>query len=144
MPHEHEVTLSGVASDRALHPRHYGALEGCTGHARIKGPCGDTMEFWVDVESGALRRVGFVTDGCGSARACGDMAAALAVDRPVDHALAVQQADVLSALGGLPPEVEHCALLAANTLHAACRDALEREPVVEPAPGLHRTQEDTP
>jgi len=143
MVHEHEVPLSGVASDRALHPRHYGSLERCTGHARITGPCGDTMEFWVDVESGALRRIAFRTDGCGSARACGDMAAELAVDRPLDDALAVEQADVLGALGGLPTATEHCALLAATTLHAACRDALEREAAVEAAPGGHQTEEDT-
>ena len=39
---------------------------------------------------------------------------------------AIGQQDILSALGGLPAEVEHCALLAANTLKAACEDAARR------------------
>ena len=38
--------------------------------------------------------------------------------------------DALNALGGLPEESQHCALLAANTLKAAIRDylAIQREP----------------
>jgi nitrogen fixation NifU-like protein len=144
MTHEHEVGLSAVASDHALHPRHYGSLRDYSGHARIKGPCGDTMEFWVDVEAGRVRRTSFVTDGCGSARACGDMAATLSEDRPLDAALALQQAHILEALGGLPAATEHCALLAANTLHAACRDSLQGRPEAgAPAHGERRTQEDT-
>jgi nitrogen fixation protein NifU and related proteins len=144
MTHEHEAGLSAVATDRALHPRHYGPLHEWSGHARITGPCGDTMEFWVDVRSGHVRRTSFVTDGCGSARAAGDMAATLSEDRTVEAALAVGQADVLGALGGLPAETEHCALLAANTLRAACRDFLETRGEVDGAAreGI-RTQEET-
>ena len=37
-------------------PMNFGPIKGANGNARITGPCGDTMEFWVDVESGALRR----------------------------------------------------------------------------------------
>lgn len=144
MTHEHEVELSAVASDHALHPCHYGTPRDWSGHARIKGPCGDTMEFWVDVEAGRVRRASFATDGCGSARACGDMAATLSEDRPLDAALAVEQADILEALGGLPAATEHCALLAANTLHAACRDSLEgRSEAGAHRDGERETQEDT-
>jgi len=144
MTHEHEVVLTAVASDHALRPRHWGSLSDCSGHARIKGPCGDTMEFWVDVEAGRVRRSSFVTDGCGSSRACGDMAATLSVDRPLDAALAIEQADILEALGGLPAATEHCALLAARTLKAACRDSLRvRSEVGAPAHDGDQEQEDT-
>jgi len=147
MAHDHELDeleLSTAASEHALHARHFGHPEAWSGHARIKGPCGDTMEFWVDVESGRVRRTSFVTDGCGSARACGDMAAALSEDRTVDDALALEQADILAALGGLPTATEHCALLAANTLHAACRDSGQGQAEAgASAHGERRTQEDT-
>jgi nitrogen fixation NifU-like protein len=39
---------------------------------------------------------------------------------------AITQQDILDALGGLPEEVKHCALLAARTLKAACDDYLAR------------------
>jgi nitrogen fixation NifU-like protein len=147
MAHEHELDelqLSTVASDHALRPRHWGPVSDWSGHARIKGPCGDTMEFWVDVESGRVRRTSYVTDGCGSARACGDMAAELSEDRSLDDALALEQADILEALGGLPAATEHCALLAANTLHAACRDSLRgRSEAGAQGDGERGTEEDT-
>ena len=54
------------------------------------------------------------------------MATELAVDRPIREAGFIEQADILEALGGLPKDSEHCALLASNTLKAAIRDYLSR------------------
>jgi nitrogen fixation NifU-like protein len=55
------------------------------------------------------------------------MAVTLAQGKSLEEVMALQQKDVLDGLGGLPKESEHCALLAANTLRAACQDFLERE-----------------
>lgn len=118
--------LSAAAAERADRPRNYGPLTGFDGHARITGPCGDTMEFWIAVEAGRIVRIGFTTDGCGPSRAAGSMTTELALGKPLHDAARICQADVLGALGGLPPDSEHCALLAANTLAAAIRDCLSR------------------
>lgn len=104
-----------------MHPQNYGPLTKFDGHGRITGPCGDTMEFWVAVREGKVERVTFVTDGCGSSRACGSMTAALAQGKRLEEAAALRQRDILEALGDDFPE-EHCALLATNTLRAACDD----------------------
>lgn len=112
---------TSVAREHAVHPRHYGPLTEFDGHGRITGPCGDTMEFWVAVCEGRVERVAFVTDGCGSSRACGSMATTLAEGKRLKEAAALRQQDILDALGDHFPE-EHCALLAANTLKAACDD----------------------
>jgi Mrp family chromosome partitioning ATPase len=94
------------------------------------------MEFRVQARESRLYRCTFITDGCGPSLASGSMATTLAIGRTVEEALAIQQKDILAELGGLPVEVEHCALLAANTLQAACRDCLERTATVaEPATG---------
>jgi len=119
--------FSAVALDHALHPRHYGPAQEYDGHVRITGPCGDTMEFWVSLREDSLERVSFVTDGCGASRACGSMAVTLAGGRRLEEALKLEQADILEALGGVPAESEHCALLAATTLRTACRECLSRE-----------------
>lgn len=111
---------SPTVIDHAQHPRNCGPLKTFNGHARITGPCGDTMEFWLLVRGDKLERVSFTTDGCGPSRACGSMATCLARGKSVDEAAALGQQDILDALGGLPEEVKHCALLAAVTLKAAC------------------------
>jgi nitrogen fixation NifU-like protein len=87
-----------------------------SGHARITGPCADTMEMWILVRDGVIAEASFATDGCGPAHASGSMATCLVKDKPLPTAAAMNQGDVLSALGDLPEEVRHCALLAANTL----------------------------
>jgi NifU-like protein involved in Fe-S cluster formation len=55
------------------------------------------------------------------------MATCLAKGKSIADSAAIAQQDILRALGGLPPEVEHCALLAANTLKAACDDSLQEK-----------------
>jgi len=121
-----EEAFSPEAQERFEKPRNYGPLERWDGHVRITGPCGDTMEFWIQVSDRAIARATFITDGCGPSRAAGSMASELAIGKLVKEALRIEQNDVLEALGGLPKESEHCALLAANTLQAAIRDCQQR------------------
>jgi len=107
--------------DHARHPRHHGPLTRFNSHARITGPCGDTMEFWLQVEGGRIVDASFITDGCGSSLASGSVTATLAIGRTLAEASALTQRTVLTVLGGLPKAEEHCALLAVTTLQAACR-----------------------
>lgn len=120
------VPLSPTVIDHARAPRNRGPLAAFDGHARITGPCGDTMEFWIRAEDGVVRQASFVTDGCGPSLASGSMATCLVQGRPLAAAAALGQREILEGLGGLPAEVEHCALLAANTLKAACEEALRQ------------------
>ncbi len=117
---------SPEAADHAAYPRNLGRLPHWNGRARITGFCGDTMEFRLQAREGRVYRCAFTTDGCGPSLASGSMATTLALGRTLEEALAIRQEDILAALGGLPAEAEHCALLAANTLQAACRDCLQR------------------
>lgn len=119
-------SFSEYARDHALLPRNQGPVEKYDGHARINGPCGDTMEFWVTVKKDKVEKAAFITDGCGPSVASGSMATCLARGKSVEAAAAIRQQDILEAMHGLPKEHEHCALLAANTLKAACQDYLEK------------------
>ncbi len=112
--------FSATALKHAEHPHNRGMPEQFNAHARITGPCGDTMEFWLAIVGGQIQRASFDTDGCRSSIACGSMAATLAEGSRLESAAAIAQADILKALNGVPPQGEHCALLAANTLRAAC------------------------
>lgn len=66
----------------------------------------------------------FWTDGCGPSIASGSMVTELVKGRGIVEAQKITQDDILNALGGLPEESQHCALLAANTLKEAVRDYL--------------------
>jgi nitrogen fixation protein NifU and related proteins len=114
--------VSEAAAKRFDAPLNYGQPKRFNGHARITGPCGDTMEFWLEIENDHVVQIGFTTNGCGPSRAAGSMASELASGRLVQEAAQIEQADILEALNGLPGESEHCALLASNTLKAAIED----------------------
>ncbi len=117
--------FSRKALERFVKPRNYGELEVPDGHARITGPCGDTMEFWMHVDEGIITALGFITTGCGPSRACGSMATELADGKTPAEAAGIEQQDILDALGGMPAAHRHCALLAANTLKATVENYME-------------------
>jgi nitrogen fixation NifU-like protein len=88
------------------------------------------MEIWLKVRDATITESTFMTDGCGTTIAAGSMVTELAKGKTVIQAQKISQQDVLSALGGLPEESQHCALLAANTLREAIKDylAFKNEP----------------
>ena len=116
--------------DHAMNPRNVGSIANADGFASVTGPCGDTMEIWLKVRNGTLAQASFWTDGCGTSIAAGSMVTELAKEKAVAEILKISQQDVLDALGGLPEESVHCALLAANTLREAMKDylAYNKEP----------------
>lgn len=116
--------------DYAMNPRNVGSMTDADGFGRVTGSCGDTMEVWLKVRNGAIAQATFWTDGCGTSIAAGSMVTELTRGRAVAEALRITQQDVLDALGGLPDESIHCALLAASTLKEAIKDylAFEKEP----------------
>ena len=116
--------------DHFLNPRNLGEIPAYDGMGRITGPCGDTMQIHLEVKGGKVTKACFWTDGCGPSIASGSMVTELAKDKTIPEARKISQQDILDALGGLPEESLHCALLAANALKEAVKDylALKKEP----------------
>ena len=127
---EMRKVYSETVIDHSLNPRNAGTLEDADGFASVTGPCGDTMEIWLKVKNGTISDARFMTDGCSTTIAAGSIITELARNKSIGSARRIGQRDVLEALGGLPEESQHCALLAANTLKAALSDymAMQREP----------------
>ena len=116
--------------DHAMNPRNVGSIPGTDGFATLTGLCGDTMEIRLKVKDNKVADAAFWTDGCGTSIACGSMATEMIKGRNVAEALAIEQSKILEALGGLPEDSLHCALLASNAIQAAIRDylAVKRDP----------------
>lgn len=121
---------SETVIDHAQNPRNVGSINDADGFASITRPCGDTMEIWLKVQNDTIKQATFWTDGCGTSIAAGSMVTELAKGKTIANALRISQQDVLDALGGLPEESIHCALLAANTVKEATKDylAMKNEP----------------
>jgi nitrogen fixation NifU-like protein len=113
-----------VVIDHAQNPRNVGSIPDADGFASVTGPCGDTMKIWLKVRNGAIKQATFWTDGCGTSIAAGSMVTEMVKGETIATALRTTQQDVLDALGGLPEESVHCALLAANTVKEAAKDYL--------------------
>lgn len=110
--------------DHFLNPRNLGQIADADGFGSVTGPCGDTMEIWLQVKDGLMSNATFWTDGCGSTIAAGSMVTELVKGRSIIEAQRITPKDILDALGGLPEESQHCALLAADTLKEAIKDYL--------------------
>jgi len=130
MKAEMRKLYSETAIDHSMNPRNVGDIEDADGFAKVTGPCGDTMQIWLKVKDNTISEARFLTDGCGTTIAAGSMVTEMARGKKVAQVQKISQQDVLSALGGLPEESEHCALLAANTLKEAVKDYLnlKKEP----------------
>jgi nitrogen fixation NifU-like protein len=107
-------------------PKNHMPLSNPDGRARHTGPCGDTMEIFVEVRDHRIIRATFLTDGCAPSLASGSAVTELAKGRAAEEVLKIDQKAVLDALGGLPEESEHCAKLAADALRMAVEDYLAR------------------
>ncbi|MFC1846179.1 iron-sulfur cluster assembly scaffold protein [Chloroflexota bacterium] len=116
---------SEAVVDHSMNPRNLGVPDKADGHAVIKGPCGDTMGIWLKVKDDIILEANFTTDGCGTSIASGSMITELAKGKKLVDAIQIGQQDVLGALGGLPEDHEHCALLAANTLKEAVQNCIK-------------------
>jgi ATP-binding protein involved in chromosome partitioning len=100
-------------------PANFGPLKGANANARVLGPCGDTMEFWLVVENERIVQANFTTDGCMASIVSGAMAARLADGKRLDEACRLKPREIEEAVGGLPEDHKHCPVLALKALRAA-------------------------
>ena len=115
---------SETTVDHFLNPRNLGRVVAPDGMGRMTDSYGSTMEIYLKVKDGSVMNASFWTDGCGCSIASGSVVTELVRGKSILDAQKITQQDVLDALGGLPQDDAHCALLAANTLKEAVRDCL--------------------
>lgn len=65
----------------------FGRMNDPTASASIKGPCGDEMEFYLEIRDGRIGDIRYYMDGCGHTRMCGAAVARRAKGRTVMEAL---------------------------------------------------------
>lgn len=114
--------FSETVLKEARHPQNMTMMLEPDGHALLVGSCGDTMEVFLRIRDSQIEAAAFMTDGCGPTVACGSMLTRVVQGRSLEEAGAIEAADLILALDGLPPEHIHCATLAVDTLHEAMKN----------------------
>ena len=100
-------------------PDNFGPMRDASTHAKIKGPCGDTVEVWLRIDGGKIRKASFMSDGCAHSAMCCGTAVRMTEGMPPEEAEEISQEEILNAVGPVPEDHRHCALLAANTIKKA-------------------------
>lgn len=113
--------FSEIVIDHAKNPRNLGNIKDESSYAYLTGQCGDTIQIWLKIEGDLIKEITFWTDGCGTTIASGSMVTEMAKGKRIAEALKITPMEVLDALGGLPDDSVHCAILATNTLHEAIK-----------------------
>jgi nitrogen fixation NifU-like protein len=116
---ESKETYGEEVFSRWQNPRFMGRMTDASSVGRITGPCGDTMEIYLQLDDDLIQKASFFTDGCGSSVACGSVAAELATGKDFDEAGLIGGDTILEVLKGLPEEEHHCAYLAAEAIQVA-------------------------
>lgn len=103
-----------------------GPLKVFNGHFKATGPCGDTIEFWVNISEGILKEISYDVLGCKASSLCAKTLAGLVKGQPLSEALKLTERDLLTLLPELPQEDEHCAVLAMETFKATLKDYVKK------------------
>jgi NifU-like protein involved in Fe-S cluster formation len=117
--------------DHFQNPRNAGELPSPAVAVEVTNPaCGDILRLSLSIEKAGvvetkIAEVRFKAKGCAPAIACGSMLTELIKGKTLREAARVSSADIVSGLGGLPPEGGHAAVLASDALKAALQQARE-------------------
>ncbi len=99
-----------------------------TTSARIKGPCGDDMEFYLVIKDNIIVDVKYYTEGgCCSTRTAGHAVAKRAKGKNIYDALEINPGTIIKEEKELPPSGKHCAILATTTFYRAIATYLLEE-----------------
>ena len=106
--------------DHFERPRNSGELSDADARVRIENPaCGDILEIAIKMIAGRIDEIRFRAKGCVPAMACASAMTELAKGKSRQEASAIDKAEIVDAVGGVPPASGHAAQLAIDALRAA-------------------------
>ena len=108
--------------DHFRNPRHVGELEPPARVVEVSNPvCGDILRLSARIEQERVVEVRYRTRGCTASIAAGSALAELVAGKTTVEIARLAARDVEEALGGLPNESKHAAVLAIDALRALLR-----------------------
>lgn len=108
-------------------PRNQGELPDADAVGKVGNPvCGDLMHIYIKVKDDVITDITFKTFGCAAAIATSSMLTELAKGKSLKEALKITRQSIADSLEGLPPIKMHCSNLAADGLHKAIEEYLQK------------------
>ena len=121
------MTYSPILIDHFRNPRNAGLMRAPDGVGEGEyADCMDLARIYLRVRDGRVVEARFQTYGCGPTIAASSAATELAAGRRLGELAELSEARVAEAVGGLPEARSHAALVVAQAMRAAARDALSR------------------
>lgn len=108
--------------NRWRNPLYMGRFDNPDAAGKVKGTCGDSMEIQFVFQDGRVEDARCYADGCAPSVVCASFAAELSIGKTPEEIMDITGETILEKTGGLPEDHEHCAFLAAETLHEAVND----------------------
>ena len=100
-------------------------LEKTDGYGKKTGDCGDTVEFFMNLDGDTISILAYDINGCLNTNACCNSVISLVEGKAVDEAWEVTPEQVAGFLESLPQDHFHCAELVVGTLYLALANARE-------------------
>jgi len=98
-----------------------GSIEDASVCESYTGPCGDTMEVYLKIQSNIIKDAKFQAIGCAGAFSSGSALMEIVKGQTLEEAEKISEEDVINFLGRIPKQKFHCACLAKRTLQKAIK-----------------------
>lgn len=118
---EHALTFL----EMAFRYDHRERLRNTDGYAKKTGDCGDTVEFFINLDGDTIKTIAYDIDGCINTNACCNAIVALVEGKTTMEAWEINPETVAAYLQTLPEDHFHCAELAVGALYLALADSRE-------------------
>jgi len=110
---------STKAIEYYLDKENVGIIETPSVHSAYTGPCGDTLEVYLKIESNIIKDAKFQAIGCAGAFSSGSALMEMIKGKTLEEAKRITEEDIINFLGGLPKQKFHCTCLARRALQTA-------------------------
>jgi nitrogen fixation NifU-like protein len=124
-----ESGYSDKAIEYYLNKVNVGELSEPDAHAVYTGPCGDTMEIFLNVEDGVIKEAKFQAIGCAGAFSSGSALSEMIIGMTLEEAEGIDEDKIIVYLGGIPKQKVHCTCLSKRTLQKAIKDYKEKDKI---------------
>ena len=120
-----QTVYSSTVLQHLDNPRNAGAMPDATHKGTATNPvCGDLLNLYLKLADDQISAASFEAQSCPPCIAAASLLTEMLIGQSVTTARQIKPNDLKQALGGLPRNKEHCAILAIDAL----RDALAQLP----------------
>lgn len=124
------MEYSAALLDHFRNPRNAGMMREPDGIGEGEyEQCMDLARFYLRVRDGRVEEARFQAYGCGPTLAACSAGTEVAAGATLEELAEIREARIEEAVGGLPAERRHAAVVVARALQAAARNAMTRRDV---------------